>query len=83
MNTKNKRNYINKKIFGLPTPKTEGRCTSPTKAKGTELIYEKTINGKTYHVVALHRGGVYKSKYFKDFTTAKTYVEMLRINRFF
>lgn len=83
MTKSNKRNYINKKVFGLPAPQREGRCTSPTKKLGTEYIYSKNINGIEYHVVALHRGGEYKSKAFKDFNTAKTYVEMLRINRYF
>jgi hypothetical protein len=77
-----KRDYINKKVFGLPKPLRDGKCTSPLKPEGTEYIYPVMINNQLRFKVQLHRGGKSKIKYFKDFKTAVLFRDMLRLNRY-
>ena len=38
-----KREYINAKIYGLPKPLRDGKCTSPLKLIDTEYIYPVMI----------------------------------------
>jgi len=77
-----KREYINAKVYGLPKPLRDGKCTSPFKAIDTEYIYPVMIKGLLYFKVQLHRGGKHKTKYFKSFKTAVIFRDMLKLNRY-
>lgn len=77
-------NYIEGKIFGLPTPSRKGHNTSPNKERiGMEYVHKVTINGYEYFKVHIGRRGQSKIKYFKKMKDAQTFVELLRVNRYF
>jgi len=76
-------NYIDGKIYGVPTPLKKGHNTSPTKKKiGTEYVHKVNCHGYKYYKVHIKRQNKSKIKYFKKLKDAKMFVAFLRENKY-
>jgi predicted transcriptional regulator with HTH domain len=76
--------YIDTKIFGLPKPLRKGSNTSKTSKRiGKEYVHKWTDGKSVLWRCLIKRQNKYGAKYFKTMKEAKTFVLMLRENRYF
>lgn len=76
-----KKNYIDKKIYGLPTMSRKGHNTR-FKHKMSPYIHKVNINGYIYYKVHLERNKISKIKYFKNKRQAEIFTDLLSINSY-
>ena len=74
-----KKNYIDKKIYGLPKPSKKGHNTR-FKHKMNPYIHKVKINGYIYFKVHLERKKNSKIKYFKNKFQAEIFTDFLLLN---